>query len=143
MLAQHPPSNSFPSLVRQLAAIMYDLIALAGIWFFAILVVLIARKGEAIEAGNMLFRGYLLITAYAYFGFCWTRTGQTLGMKSWKIMLVGCNSANRISWRQCALRFCGALVSWGVFGLGFFWILVDRDHRSWHDRLSTTRLANV
>ncbi|MDA0820935.1 MAG: RDD family protein [Proteobacteria bacterium] len=143
MLPKHPPSNSFPSLARQFAAILYDLIALAGIWFFAALVVVISRKGAAIEPGNILFTAYLLATAYAYFGFCWTRTGQTLGMKSWKIRVVGSNCASRISWRQSALRFCGALVSWSVFGLGFFWVLIDRNRRSWHDRLSTTRLTNV
>ncbi|MFT4561640.1 MAG: putative RDD family membrane protein YckC [Gammaproteobacteria bacterium] len=143
MLPKHPPPNSFPSLMRQLAAIMYDMIALVGIWFFAALVIVISRKGEAIGPGSMLFTAYLVATAYAYFGFCWTRTGQTLGMKSWRIMLVGDSSASRISWRQSALRFCGALASWSVFGLGFFWVLVDRDHRSWHDRLSSTKLKNV
>ena len=77
-----------PSIFRRLAAVLYDVIALAAIWFFATLIVVIVRKGAAVDPGNPFFMLYLLVFAYAYFGFCWTRSGQTLGMKSWKITLV-------------------------------------------------------
>jgi uncharacterized RDD family membrane protein YckC len=32
-------------------------------------------------------------------------------------------------------------LSWLPLGLGFFWVLFDRDRRAWHDRLSGTRLV--
>ena len=38
-----------------------------------------------IPPGSWLHRGVLLAIGYGYFGFAWTRTGQTLGMKSWRI----------------------------------------------------------
>ncbi|MEJ1377571.1 MAG: RDD family protein, partial [Candidatus Sedimenticola sp. (ex Thyasira tokunagai)] len=34
----------------------------------------------------------------------------------------------------------GAIISWLALGLGFLWLLVDRKNRTWHDRLSGTRL---
>jgi uncharacterized RDD family membrane protein YckC len=40
-------------------------------------------------------------------------------------------------------RLASALLSLLPLGLGFFWILVDRDRRAWHDRLSRTRIVVV
>ncbi len=31
----------------------------------------------------------LLLVVFAYFGLCWTRSGQTLGMRAWRIRLEG------------------------------------------------------
>ena len=135
--------HSPASLWRRLAAIVYDAIALAAIWFFAALFVVLALKGEAVPSGNLLFMVYLLLAAFAYFGFCWTRSGQTLGMKSWKIILLGEHADRTVSWTQAATRFFWAIVSWGVFGLGFLAAAFDRENRTWHDRLSNTTLVNV
>jgi uncharacterized RDD family membrane protein YckC len=33
------------------------------------------------------------------------------------------------------------LLSWLPLGLGYFWILFDREGRAWHDRLSRTRVV--
>jgi len=33
-----------------------------------------------------------------------------------------------------------AILSWGFCGLGFLWILIDKNQRSWHDHLSKTAL---
>jgi uncharacterized RDD family membrane protein YckC len=133
----HRPS----SLWRRFAAIVYDAMALAAIWFFATLFVVITMKGEAVPSGNLLFAVYLLFAAFAYFGFCWTRSGQTLGMKSWHIVLLNCGPNEAITWTQAGMRFFAAIASWGIFGLGFLAALLDRENRTWHDRLSRTRLV--
>jgi uncharacterized RDD family membrane protein YckC len=39
------------------------------------------------------------------------------------------------------LRFFAAILSWSAGGLGFLWILVDRDRMAWHDRLSKTEVV--
>lgn len=121
----------------------YDGLALLAIWFFATLAIVIVRRGTAIDAGNPFFTLYLALTAYAYFGYCWGRTGQTLGMKSWRFRLVPAAGAAPITWRQTALRFVGAGASLAACGLGYVWALFDREGRSWHDRLSRTRLQNA
>ena len=38
-------------------------------------------------------------------------------------------------------RLLAALLSWGLLGLGFLWVLVDRNRLAWHDHLSGTRLV--
>ena len=120
----------------------YDGLALLAIWFFATLPIVVVRHGIAIDAGNPFFTLYLAATTYAYFGYCWGRSGQTLGMKSWRFRLVPFGGPGPITWKQTALRLLGAAVSLAVCGLGYVWALFDRDGRTWHDRLSGTCLRN-
>lgn len=129
--------------MRVLASIVYDSMALGAIWFFATLAVVIARKGEAVAPGHPVFMLYLLFAAYAYFAWCWTRSGQTLGMKSWKIALVATDTGQTVGWTLATLRFLCAILSWGAFGLGFVWVLLDPQRRSWHDRISRSHLQSV
>lgn len=137
-----PLTNSPPSNYRRFAAIVYDTVALAAIWFFATLIVIVILQGQAIAPGNPFFMLYLLIAAYAYFGWCWTRGGQTLGMKAWNITLVAADAGQPIGWSHATLRFGAAIISWSAFGLGFLAIAYDRDRRSWHDRISRSYLRH-
>ena len=121
----------------------YDALALLAIWFFATLVIIVVRHGIAIDAGNPFFTLYLAVTAYAYFGYCWGQTGQTLGMKSWRFRLVPIAGTGPISWQQAAMRLLGAAVSLAACGLGYVWALFDRNGYTWHDRLSGTCLRNA
>jgi uncharacterized RDD family membrane protein YckC len=45
-----------------------------------------------------------------------------------------------VRWQQASWRFLAAALSLGCLGLGFLWIMHDRERRAWHDRLSGTRL---
>jgi uncharacterized RDD family membrane protein YckC len=129
-----------PSIFRIFGAILYDIIALGAIWFFAALIVLVFRQGETVASGSIVFSLYLGVVAYAYFGFCWTRSGQTLGMKCWRIRLVDSKTDRAIGWASAATRCAAAMVSLGVLGLGFFWAIFDHNSRTWHDRLSGSHL---
>lgn len=135
--------SSSPSIFRLLSSILYDLIALAAIWFFAGLIVVIALQGKAVDPENLLFLLYLIVVAYAYFGWCWTRGGQTLGMKAWKIKLVTTEADQTIGWKCAAIRFAAAILSLSALGLGFFWSVIDRDSRTWHDRISRSYMLKV
>ena len=76
----------------------------------------------------------------AFYIYFWYRPRQTLGMKAWKLSVVNVN-AEPVSLAQCVRRFFAAIISVGVFGLGYFIILIDPEKRSWHDRLSNTRIV--
>jgi uncharacterized RDD family membrane protein YckC len=68
--------------------------------------------------------------------------GQTLGMRAWKLQLRNLRPGP-MSWWQMLLRFLAAVPSGLLFGLGYLWILVDRQHLSWHDRLSETTVVQL
>ncbi|VAW78142.1 FIG023103: Predicted transmembrane protein, partial [hydrothermal vent metagenome] len=44
---------------------------------------------------------------------------------------------------QALLRFMVAIPSTLLLGLGYFWMLIDRDRLTWHDRYSETRIVQL
>ncbi len=129
-----------PSLPRRLAACLYDgliLVAVemlaAGAW--------VAATGAAAAPGSFGFQLYVLAVALGFFTAFWTR-GETLGMRAWRLRVVG-PDGRPPAWPRALGRAGAALLSWAAFGLGFLWVLADPERRAWHDRLSGTRLVLV
>ena len=136
------PSPDFPpaSLLRRLAAGFYDLLLLAGILMVIGVAVVIARSGAAIPPGTLWFQALVLgVATFFYAGF-WTRGGQTLGMKSWRLRVETLDGETPDVTRSL-LRFAAGLLALLPAGLGLLWMLVDRDQRAWHDRLTGTRVV--
>ena len=82
-----------------------------------------------------------------YFVRCWLKTGQTLATKTWKIKLVTQDSANlqnsHLNLKQACLRYVLASASILACGLGFIWVLVDKNSLFLHDRLLKTRFIQL
>jgi uncharacterized RDD family membrane protein YckC len=125
------------SLVRQLAAMLYDSLLIFSVLFFASAVAIVFNRGEAIES-NVFFTLYLLFTWFTYYAFSWRRSGQTLGMRAWKIRIVTEDGGNP-GWGTGYLRLLFALLSLGCLGLGYLWRLFEP--YTWHDHLSHTRIV--
>jgi len=133
------PQNS--SLVRRLAAILYDTLLIAAVLFLATLPFIALRGGEPVEPGNLLYQATLVFVTFAFFVGFWSRKGRTLGMQSWGLQLQTMDGKIP-SISTVSLRFFAAILSWIPFGLGFVWQLWDKDKLTWHDRLSGTRLVH-
>ncbi len=135
------PDREAAGLARRLAAILYDTLVFTAVLLVATVpFVLLARGAPTSEVGKFIFQFYLLAVALLFFGWFWVHGGQTLGMRTWHLRLVN-GTGGAISWKQALLRFLGALLSWAALGVGYLWILIDRDGRAWHDRLSGTHLV--
>ena len=135
VFSECPPA----SLLKQLLAMVYDSLLIFAVLFFATAIALLFNHGEAIES-SPLFTLYLLFTLFTYYAFFWHKSGQTLGMRAWKIRLVDDEGANP-GWVSAYLRLCCALLSWACFGLGYLWRLFQPF--TWHDRLSHTRVIDI
>jgi uncharacterized RDD family membrane protein YckC len=132
------PSSRPAGLALVLAAAVYDGLLTVAILFIATALALTLTAGEAIPPDTPLFQAYLLAAGFPYFGWCWSRAGQTLGMRAWHLRLQREDGAPP-SLADALLRYLGALLSWLALGLGFLWLLAP-GRRSWHDRLSRTRV---
>lgn len=137
-----PPAAGF---WRHLAAILYDSLLLLALWL-AVSAVFLAISGGRLAAPERplwllyAFRAALALVSFLFFGWFWTRGGQTLGMRAWRLKLVA-DPGPAVTWSQALRRFVAAGLSWAVLGLGFGWIIVDRQKRAWHDYLSSTRVV--
>jgi uncharacterized RDD family membrane protein YckC len=89
--------------------------------------------------GLILFQLLLFeVIPLIFFTGFWSRGGQTLGMRAWRLKRVRADGS-AVTWGDAFKRHLAAILSWLVVGLGFFWMLVDPDKLTWHDRLSKTR----
>lgn len=76
-----------PGLARRLAAFVYEGVLLFAVLFFAcFLYVVLTRQKDALFG----VPGYVFAFAVpaAYFLYFWTRTGQTLALKTWHLRVV-------------------------------------------------------
>ncbi len=64
--------------------------------------------------------------------------GQTLGMKATRIKLCGTDGKYPIGYTKGFLRWIGMVISGLVIGLGFLWILIDKNKQGWHDKIADT-----
>jgi uncharacterized RDD family membrane protein YckC len=135
---------SAPGVARRIAAMFYDGLLLAALWFSISALLLAMSGGRLADPDRPLWLlvvlrvSLILITVLFFTGF-WTHGGQTLGMRAWRLRLVN-NSDGPVNWKQALGRFIAAIPSIGVFGLGLLWMLLDPERCALHDRLSGTRL---
>lgn len=141
------------SLPRILGAITYDLIIVFAIIFIAAQWFPLVPEHLQSSPALILFKQiYILGISFLYFAYSWQRGGQTIGMKSWRIRLLQNNTGQRepeqnephaIGWRQSAIRYSIAIISWLIAGMGFIWVVFSHKHKSWHDMASGTRLVVI
>lgn len=163
------PAGSF----RRLAALFYDFLVLVALWFIATFAVLPLTGGEALTPASLgalewLYRAWLVAVAFGYFGLCWVRGGQTLGLRAWRSRLQSADGGT-VRWPAAALRFAlglalGLLAVAGAWLLAqpgftaadagalalllpalanFAWIAIDREGRSLQDMAGRMRVVRI
>ena len=128
-------------LFRRLMAMLYDLLLLLSLLLFATALALLITRGT-LDYHHPLFRTYLFLICFLFYAWFWTHGGQTLGMRAWRLRVQRLDGRPITLW-QALLRFLSAIPSWGVFGLGYLWILVDKDHMAVHDRISESVIVRL
>ncbi len=117
---------------------LYDAVALTGIWVLTI-VALVTATGE--EVTGTWLQALLALEGYAFFAFFWIRRGQTLGMVAWRLRFHPEDGA--VGFRQVHLRLLGGILSLACLLLGHAWLLVDSERRAWPDLLSRRRVVRL
>lgn len=154
----------------RLFAIIYDGLLLVALWMIlsAILVPL-GTSDEAVQAQELVvvsenYRQFVLFPAlvavtWLFYGYFWTRAGQTLGMQTWRLKVLRADGSH-LRWSDAITRcaaaclfpiVCGLIsqlawhsvpgfvisVSLGFLG-NYLWILWSPRRLAWHDQISGT-----
>ncbi|PXB89744.1 hypothetical protein C0044_28380, partial [Pseudomonas aeruginosa] len=142
-------------LIRRLAAMFYDFLLCVALMMVVTLVYQqgilrliygsdhlreLADRGALI--GDPLLSTLLVFALFGFFAKFWTHNGQTLGMQVWGLRVQN-RDGSAISLLQALLRFMIAIASWLCLGLGFLWMLWDKDKRTWHDRYSESQVVRL
>jgi uncharacterized RDD family membrane protein YckC len=115
-------------LRRRLASLVYEALLLFGIAFGVAMVYGIAIGQHHALQGRRGLESAQFFVFGLYFVWCWTRSGQTLPMQTWKLKLVAADGGP-VSYGRALLRYLLAWL-WCLPGLAAAWLL------EWqHDKL--------
>ncbi|EWS99331.1 RDD family protein [Pseudoalteromonas sp. SCSIO 43095] len=142
---------------RRFASLVYDTLAIIAFAMLAVVLYLFAIQGlisldvialngaEDVSAriqDSLLLSGIrsslLVLVGLVFFGYFWTKSGQTIGMRAWRLK-VQTSQGSLISWPQAIIRSISALL-----GLGNLMVLVDfKNKKALQDYLSKTEVVTL
>ncbi len=176
-----PKQIAYPvaPIKNYLGAWLYDSILVTSLLFLASLVYLLpyalnapvdTTKAEHLSTSayqTATYKTWIFLVWFGFFAWFWTRSGQTLGLRVWKLRIVH-KQGHLISLWQALLRFFVSLLPWVislfllsqinqhqwiesdykylVLLLGFsnlLWRIWDKESLFFHDRVSDTRIISV
>jgi uncharacterized RDD family membrane protein YckC len=124
-------------------ALVYDALPLVPLLMLSSAAFLALSGGRTVERSPALaaleFVAYWSIVG-AYFVFSWSRGGQTMGMRPWRLRLVADDGGGAVPARALWLRYLAASLTPGVCLL---WCLVDPQRRGLHDLAARTVLVRL
>jgi uncharacterized RDD family membrane protein YckC len=136
-----PASLNLAPLRLRLMSLVYEIILLFAVLFVcSYLFIGIARDAQS-GLPRAIFQLYLLSVCGVYFVFCWTRTGQTLPMKTWRMRVVALDGRTLTAGR--ALRRYLYAIPGMLSGISVLWAPFDRERQFLHDRLAGTRIVRT
>lgn len=133
---------------RRFAALIYDVFLLFALLMVFTAIALVFTPGHAAITRQssgvwfFLYRAGELAVIAAYYLLNWTRSGQTLGMRAWRLRAVS-DAGKPLKARSASLRFICGFLAWPPLALGVLWLYLDPDHLAIHDRLSRTRVVQL
>jgi uncharacterized RDD family membrane protein YckC len=129
-----------PSLVKLGACFIYETLIVIAIAFVCTLPFLMLVGDATHGLRRYCLQLLLWVCIGSYFVWCWHRKGQTLAMQTWHLKVINQNS-NLLTVKQAILRYALATLSLLFFGMGYLWVLVDKNRLTLHDRLLKNRIT--
>ena len=129
---------------KRVFSLIYDSLAVIGIMFSLSLLLVLINGGSTEENKFASLIQFLIITFsgpcfYTYFWL--SNNGQTLGMQAWKIQLI--SNKDGLSVKDCLYRCVISVISFLIFGIGYFLILFRKDNKSLADLLTKTQIIDL
>jgi uncharacterized RDD family membrane protein YckC len=122
---------------------LYDGLLMLALWMFIEFLVVAVNNGQAMtDAQRPFVQTIVLFAIFSFFAGFWMHGGKTLGMQAWQIKLVTLDG-KPLRVTQCLLRFLVAIASLAFGGLGYWWMMWDKDKLTWHDRYSMTTIIST
>ncbi|BDM63441.1 RDD family protein [Shewanella sp. NFH-SH190041] len=152
----NPEHANFPraGFFRRLGAMVYDLLLAIAVYVFCGtlgfgLFALLAGSGLIDMQGyghlsdllnrNPLYHGlyqlYLVICVASFYALFWSRGGQTLGMRAWRLKVQHPDG------RNLSLITAYARIVWSLLGLGNLAILLARDKLALQDSMTRSEVV--
>jgi uncharacterized RDD family membrane protein YckC len=127
-MAASGASGPRASFGRRVVAYLID-----GVIIGIVYGILYAILGQAAAYGLSILVG-LVYASY----FAGSPSGQTVGKKVMGIRVIDFTNGGPIGFGRGVLRYVGQIISSIPCGLGFLWMLWDKEKQTWTDKIATT-----
>lgn len=123
-------------LGRRLAAMLYDAFLIVAL---LILVDAIATwlYGDGVPANTRWLQAINLSVIILFYCYFWSRGGQTLGMRTWRIIALN-DDGSVMPFQSALLRALFAILSFALLGAGYLILYWDPNRKTLHERISRT-----
>ena len=131
--------------LKRVLALVYDSLLIGAIVLVLSLLLVFVNGGypESSSVLSFIQLFILVFTGPIFYSYFWiANKGQTTGMQAWKIKLVSMDKSE-LNIKQTMLRCLISTISFACFGLGYFWILYDKNNLSWSDILTKTKVIKT
>jgi len=126
--------------LKRIAASIYDLFLLLGVWFvvgsFAVWI-----NGGIIEA-KWIGPFLVLVSTWIFYGYFWTHGGKTLGMAVWKFEIYSIDE-NKINFQKVSIRFFSNVITVLLGGTPLILMYFSKNNLSLSDYLSKTSYKKI
>ena len=129
-------------LARRLASAFYDALLLTALLFVATLPFVLLVGDSTRGWTRHVLQAWLVIVAGVYFVYFWTRGGQTLAMRTWRLRVVR-SDGGALGVGRAVHRYALAVLGSAALGATFLWALLDREKLFLHDRLAGTAIVET
>ena len=126
--------------LRRIAASVYDLFLLLGVWFavgsFAVWI-----NGGIIQTkwvGPIL----VILSTWIFYGYFWMNGGKTLGMAVWNFEIYSTNGGN-ITLQKVTIRFLCNVLTILLIGIPLVMMYFSKNNLSFSDYLSKTSYKKI
>ena len=137
-------TNKKVSLLRIVAATVYDSLLMLGVWFLVgslALGVKFVLTGEVSSLNPITGMSLVILSTWLYFAMFWIYGGKTLGMSSWKLRIIS-HDGNQITLIQTIIRFLSNIFTISLAGIPLFLRRISKNNRSLSDLLSKTSIIS-
>ena len=138
------PTNKKVSLLRIVAATVYDSLLMLGVWFLVgslALGIKFVFTGEVSSLHPVTGMSIVILSTWLYFALFWIYGGKTLGMSSWKLRIVS-QDGDQITLLQTIIRFLSNIITISLAGIPLFFRRINKNNSSLSDLLSKTSITS-
>ena len=126
--------------LKRIAATIYDLFLLIGIWFGVGSLALWLNGSEILNPWIGL--GLVFISTWCFYSYFWTHGGKTLGMAVWGFEIYNLKGG-KINLYQTSIRFGLNIITFFMAGLPLLMIYFSKEKLSLSDKLSKTAYKRI
>lgn len=105
----------------------------------------VAAGGPSEPAGNAMAAliGFAILAAYAVLALVLFARGTTPGKHVLRMRVIKEHGGGAGFLTMLGREWIGKWISGAMFSLGYVWILIDREHQGWHDKLLATYVVEA